>query len=65
LGAKRVFLVVEGMEVKHIHIKLYPVYKMNSSVSPKIIDTLPKTSRKIDIMAILQLCMKKELKTKN
>jgi histidine triad (HIT) family protein len=42
LGAKRVFLVVEGMEVKHIHIKLYPVYKINSNVSPKIIDTLSK-----------------------
>jgi len=42
LGAKRVFLVVEGMEVKHIHIKLYPVYKVNSNVSPKIIDTLSK-----------------------
>jgi histidine triad (HIT) family protein len=42
LGAKRVFLVVEGMEVKHIHIELYPVYKVNSNVSPKIIDTLSK-----------------------
>jgi len=65
LGAKRVFLVVEGMEVKHIHIKLYPVYKVNSSVSPKIIDTLPKTSRKIGIMDTLQLCMEKELKMRS
>jgi diadenosine tetraphosphate (Ap4A) HIT family hydrolase len=30
------------MEVKHIHIKLYPVYKVNSNFSPKIIDTLSK-----------------------
>jgi len=42
LGAKRVFLVVEGMEVRHIHIKLYPVYKINTNVAPKTIDALSK-----------------------
>jgi histidine triad (HIT) family protein len=42
LGAKRVFLVVEGMEINHIHIKLYPVYKINANVVPKTIDALAK-----------------------
>lgn len=38
LNAIRTFLVVEGMEIDHIHIKLYPVYKVNKSVSQKEID---------------------------
>jgi len=42
LGAKRVFLVVEGMEINHIHIKLYPVYRINSNIAPKTIDALSK-----------------------
>jgi hypothetical protein len=33
------------MEVKHIHIKLYLVYKVNSNFSPKIIDTLSKNMK--------------------
>jgi histidine triad (HIT) family protein len=42
LSAKRVFLVVEGMEINHIHIKLYPVYKINANVAPEAIDVLAK-----------------------
>jgi diadenosine tetraphosphate (Ap4A) HIT family hydrolase len=34
------------MEVKHIHIKLYPAYKINSNVAPKIIDALSKDIKK-------------------
>jgi diadenosine tetraphosphate (Ap4A) HIT family hydrolase len=35
LGAIRTFLVVEGMEVDHVHIKLYPIYKIKSKVRRK------------------------------
>jgi len=35
LKAKRVFIVVEGMEIDHFHIKLYPVYKINKEVEGK------------------------------
>lgn len=28
LSAVRVFLIIEGMEIDHIHIKLYPAYKI-------------------------------------
>jgi len=45
LEAKRVFLVVEGMEINHIHIKLYPVYKINANVASETIDVLAKDVR--------------------
>lgn len=35
LGAIRTFLVVEGIEVDHVHIKLYPIYKIDSKVRRK------------------------------
>lgn len=35
LKAKRVFIVVEGMEIDHFHIKLYPAYKINKKVEKK------------------------------
>jgi diadenosine tetraphosphate (Ap4A) HIT family hydrolase len=35
LKAKRIFIVVEGMEIDHFHIKLYPVYKINKKVEEK------------------------------
>lgn len=38
LGAKRVFFVIEGMEIDHFHIKLYPHYKIASNVAPEEID---------------------------
>jgi histidine triad (HIT) family protein len=38
LKAIRTFLVVEGMEVSHIHIKLYPVFKVKRNVAPPEID---------------------------
>ena len=34
LGAKRVFFVIEGMEIDHFHIKLYPFYKISNKVIP-------------------------------
>jgi len=34
LGAKRVFFVIEGMEIDHLHIKLYPFYKISSNILP-------------------------------
>jgi len=34
LGAKRVFFVIEGMEIDHFHIKLYPFYKISSKIIP-------------------------------
>lgn len=30
LSALRVFLVIEGMEINHIHVKLYPIYKIRT-----------------------------------
>jgi len=38
LKAIRTFLVVEGMEANHIHIKLYPVFKIKRSVATREID---------------------------
>jgi diadenosine tetraphosphate (Ap4A) HIT family hydrolase len=35
LKAKRVFIVVEGMQIDHFHIKLYPVYRINKKVEGK------------------------------
>ena len=35
LGALRVFFVVEGMEIDHFHIKLYPIYKIVSKVAAR------------------------------
>jgi diadenosine tetraphosphate (Ap4A) HIT family hydrolase len=32
LKPKRIFLVIEGMEINHIHIKLYPKYKIERKV---------------------------------
>lgn len=33
LGAVRTFLVIEGMWVDHIHVKLYPVFKVNKKTA--------------------------------
>jgi len=31
LGSVRTFLVIEGLLVNHVHVKLYPVFKVNKS----------------------------------
>ncbi len=38
LGALRTCMVMEGMEVDHAHIKLYPIFEVAASVSPDTID---------------------------
>jgi len=38
LAAKRTCMVMEGMEVDHAHIKLYPIYKIGSSVAAQTFD---------------------------
>ncbi len=38
LKPKRIFLVIEGMEIDHIHVKLYPKYKIEKNVASKDID---------------------------
>lgn len=38
LGSIRTFLVVEGMMVPHAHIKLYPVFKINSKTASRSAD---------------------------
>mgnify|MGYP001626229685 CR=1 FL=1 len=35
LKPKRIFLVIEGMEIDHIHVKLYPKYKIERSIENK------------------------------
>jgi histidine triad (HIT) family protein len=38
LGSVRTFMVTEGMEIPHMHIKLYPFYKIARNVAPEEID---------------------------
>ncbi|MEM5815595.1 MAG: HIT domain-containing protein [Candidatus Aenigmatarchaeota archaeon] len=38
LGSIRTFLVVEGMEINHIHVKLYPVFEIKRCLAPPEID---------------------------
>ena len=38
LGSMRTCMVMEGMEIDHAHIKLYPLYKIGSPVSHETID---------------------------
>lgn len=38
MGSVRTFMVTEGMEIPHIHIKLYPFYKIGRNVAPEEID---------------------------
>jgi diadenosine tetraphosphate (Ap4A) HIT family hydrolase len=33
LKSKRTFMVVEGMEVPHVHVKLYPVHRVGKSMA--------------------------------
>ena len=43
LGSIRTFMVTEGMEIPHIHIKLYPFYKIARNVAPPEIDHVQLT----------------------
>ncbi|MFH0711151.1 MAG: HIT family protein [Candidatus Aenigmatarchaeota archaeon] len=43
LGSVRTFMVTEGMEISHIHIKLYPFYKIARNVAPPEIDHVQYT----------------------
>lgn len=38
LGSIRTFMVTEGMEIPHIHIKLYPFYKIARNVAHPDVD---------------------------
>jgi diadenosine tetraphosphate (Ap4A) HIT family hydrolase len=38
LGSVRTFMVTEGMEIPHIHVKLYPFYKIARNVAPEELD---------------------------
>tara|TARA_Y100000031_G_C8221659_1_gene386255 strand:+ start:338 stop:772 length:435 start_codon:yes stop_codon:yes gene_type:complete len=38
LGSLRTCMVMEGMEIDHAHIKLYPIYEVSSSISLETID---------------------------
>lgn len=36
LGVKRVALVIEGMEINHAHIKLYPLHGVGTAFKPMV-----------------------------
>ncbi len=38
LGTKRTCMVMEGMEVNHAHIKLYPIYKIGNNTATETFD---------------------------
>jgi len=38
LGALRTCMVMEGMEVDHAHIKLYPIHEVLTNIAPETID---------------------------
>jgi len=73
LNALRVFFVIEGMEVGHFHIKLYPIYKIKSRVAseevffeayPGYLSTLhgPK-AKKEELEKIKELILRESLKS--
>jgi histidine triad (HIT) family protein len=41
LGCQRVGVIVEGLEVPHVHVKLVPIYKTGDLQKPQITDIEP------------------------
>ena len=58
LGVKRVVMVMEGLEINHAHIKLYPVYPEEYSSH-----TITQTGENVDLEKLEQLA--EEIKSKN
>jgi hypothetical protein len=40
LSALKVFFVIEGMEINHIHVKLYPLYKIQTEIRQNMNDNI-------------------------
>ncbi|MDA3837291.1 MAG: HIT domain-containing protein [Nanoarchaeota archaeon] len=44
LGSSRTGVVIEGIEIDHVHVKLYPLYKIGLRLTPNLVLTSEEMS---------------------